>query len=821
MQLNIEQNKMIENKTMGHSLIKGVAGSGKTTVGVNRTLFLMKNYCIDKKDKVLLVTYTKSLVSYIKHIYEEAESYNTDMNLLALSSYDNSKLDIINIDSLIYKFAQKYEYEKNYKTKIISKKREIEILKSCILKMRKKYSDVPVLKDMNVEFLLKEISWLKACNYMELEVYQQIDRIGRSSLESIDGPKKLLKNSKTRQAIFELFQLYRKETYINKLCDFNDKALMAIQYLKEHNVDKYTHIIVDEAQDLSKVQLDVITSIYDKDNEFSSILFVADTAQSIYDTAWLVKGRNFTSIGFDMTGKSKSLSKNYRTTTQIAQTAYSLIENDSNIVSDDNYVKPSLIDRKGSYPVLRGFAIFEKEKEYIYDLICNSLSKKYNYKNIAIVARNNKMLSEMKEYLQNRNINASTFDSKKNFDFDEESIKLITMHSIKGLEFKAVILMGLNDQVIPNCYSIKSCDEESFVDSMERKLLYVGMTRANEELYMSYNGKPSKFLDEINSRYLKINLYTKFSRYYPLKVDNYLFKDILFDLYGNEEKVRQWLINELVNTYKYKIELIEIEKRVNVFSKTGAVDVAINIYKDGKKFPYIFVECKKFGMLDDDAINQLKSYIAVEPNVRYGILTDGNELRVFDRDGEIFDDIPAFDLSMMPSSLKQFKYIDFRHNNSYNYIIDDDMCSKIILSEEGKESVMHSEDLCNMNLFDKIACGNPIELNDEIEGQVCLPNEWIGNGNENDIFAVNTFGNSMIEASINDGDIVILKSQQSADNNDIVAVELDGNVTLKRFWKMGSEAVLKPENSEYEPIILKLEDIRIIGKAIGVIKENY
>ena len=820
MQLNLEQKKMIENKTMGHSLIKGVAGSGKTTVGVNRTLFLMKNYCMDKNDRVLLVTYNKSLVSYIKHIYEEAESYNDDMNLLNLGGYDSKRLDIINIDSLIYRFAKKYKDETNYKANIIDNKKQVEILKTCIMKLRKRYDDVAVLDDKNVEFLLKEITWLKACNYMELETYQGIDRIGRSSSDSGDGPKKLLKNSKTRQAIFELFQLYRKETYDKKLCDFNDNALMAIKYLKNHDVMKYTHIIIDESQDLSKIQLDVITSIYNKEKDYANILFIADTAQSIYDSAWLVKGRNFTSVGFDMTGRSRSLSKNYRTTTQIAQTAYSLIDSDSNIISDDNFVIPSLIDRKGNYPVLRGCSSAEDEREYILDLIKNSLCGKYEMKDIAIVARNKKMLSDMNEFLTNKNVKSSIFSSNKNFDFNEESVKLITMHSIKGLEFKVVILMGLNDKVIPNIYSISSYGDESFVDSMERKLLYVGMTRANEELYMSYSGKASKFLAEINSKYLKINNDTKFSRYYDIRVDDYLFKDKLADLYSYEEKVRQWFINELISNYKYKLELMEIEKRVSVFSRTGAVDIAINIYKDGKLVPYIFVECKKFGGLNIDALNQLKSYMAVEPTVIYGILTDGNDVKIYDKNADEIDDIPSFDLSMMPSSLKQLQYMDFRHNNIYDYILDDDKDAKIIELNNGKENILTADKVCKMNLFDKIACGNPIDLTGEVEGCVCLPTEWVGKNNENEIFAVNTFGDSMKDASINEGDIVVLKSQNYAENNDIVAVDLDGNVTLKRLWKMGSDAVLKPENSQYEPIMLKLDEIRVIGKAIGIIKEK-
>lgn len=61
MQLNVEQKRIIEVKPNGHLLVKGVAGSGKTTVAVNKIPLLLNNYCIDDDDKILMVTYNKSL----------------------------------------------------------------------------------------------------------------------------------------------------------------------------------------------------------------------------------------------------------------------------------------------------------------------------------------------------------------------------------------------------------------------------------------------------------------------------------------------------------------------------------------------------------------------------------------------------------------------------------------------------------------------------------------------------------------------------------------------------------------------------------------
>lgn len=65
MKLNKEQLRLAENGSMGHAVIRGVAGSGKTSVGVARIPYLLEKYC-DSQDKVLFVTYSKSLTKYIK-----------------------------------------------------------------------------------------------------------------------------------------------------------------------------------------------------------------------------------------------------------------------------------------------------------------------------------------------------------------------------------------------------------------------------------------------------------------------------------------------------------------------------------------------------------------------------------------------------------------------------------------------------------------------------------------------------------------------------------------------------------------------------------
>ena len=811
MELNYEQKKLITSINMKHSLIKGVAGSGKTTVAVNRIGFLLDNYCIDDTDEVLMVTYNKSLIQYISHIFKSIDD-NKQVSMFEDDKKRNEKVHIVNIDKLIHIYFLKSNKEKGIEKSSIQPKAKRELINKCIFSLKKLYPDVKLLDTYYSDFLMKEIEWIKACNYMELEVYQSVDRIGRtSSNNSGEGPQRLSKNSKVRQSIFELMMLYDKEKEKDNLVDFEDKALIALDYVKRHRIKKYTHIIIDESQDLSKVQLDFLVNLYNKEVEYSSIMFVADIAQSIYHKSWIIKGRSFASIGFDMVGKSNSLAKNYRTTTQIAESAFALIQDDNDIVSDDNYVKPSLIDRQGSYPVLRGFSNILQEAIYIKNLIKNSLIKNYELRDIAIIARTKTVLEQINNELS-KEIKCNYYSDGINFD--TQDVKLLTMHSIKGLEFKVVIIAGVSEGVIPNKYALNENRDVNYTETMERKLLYVGMTRATERLYMSYHREPSKFLKQIPNKFLRLKEYSKIKPYSSIEFDKFLFKEEVPDLYNKEEKVRQWLIKELIETYKYPLELIKVEYPVQIFSRKGYVDVVVSIYRNNVKKPYIFAEVKSLGSGIEDAFEQLKSYMTVNEECMYGICTDGISIKIIDRDKKLIEDIPSFDFSMLPSSINEYLYRDFRNNKIHKFQVDSDNNNQIIIDE-----TVYSENLlCKIPLYTEIAAGKPIEIVDEIVDYKYVLDEWISN--KMLTFALKVKGDSMINSGIDDGDFVIIKKQATAENGEIVAVDIDNNTTLKTFRKMGSQILLVPENPAYEPIVLDEEQVRIIGIAQGIIKKG-
>lgn len=641
MRLNDEQRRIIENKPKGHVLVKGVAGSGKTTVAVHKIPFLLKDYCYEKNDKVLVITYNKSLINYVKYIYEEIEK-NKKEEQLSLGIYesgDKDKLYIETIDNIMFKYF--ILNTKNEKLKIANDKQVTKALLDAIIKVRENYKKINVLDEKNITFIKEEIRWMKSCNYTDIEEYQNIDRIGRISNNNIESPHKLRKNSQIRQAIFEVMLQYNENLKKDKLVDVQDISLIALRQAQKQVEEKYTHIIVDETQDLTRVQLEFIKTLY-MNRSYSSMLFVSDTAQSIYPEAWLVKGRSFTSIGLDMTGKSTSLSKSYRTTIQIAYAAYSLIADDKNIIEEDNFVKPSLIDKQGVYPVYRGFKNKILEAEYVTKIINDELKEKYNYKDIAIISRFKNQLKEIKNYLEKNNIPYKEIENNEELDFSDDCVKLLTMHFVKGLEFKVVMIVGLNDKYMPLKSFENEFEDVDFMESMDRRLLYVGMTRATEQLFLTSDGNPSKFIKDISCKYLRINSKSNFRKLHRINIDEYLFAYKIDDIYKSEEITRQWIIDELINRYGYPKELIDVEVKVNIETKAEKIDVVVYTYDNRDKVPFIFIKTNRLGEGTERAVIYLKEYMSNYDTVRYGIVTDGNELIIINDDLEEVDDIPCF-----------------------------------------------------------------------------------------------------------------------------------------------------------------------------------
>jgi len=114
------------------------------------------------------------------------------------------------------------------------------------------------------------------------------------------------------------------------------------------------------------------------------------------------------------------------------------------------------------------------------------------------------------------------------------------------------------------------------------------------------------------------------------------------------------------------------------------------------------------------------------------------------------------------------------------------------------------------------AAGRPVRADEDIEGTLSFD---YFKQNKN-FFCIRVRGESMIEAHIADGDLVVVRSQPAADNGDIVVAMVDGEVTVKRFSQKDGVVTLTPENESMQPIVIREGDFKIIGKVIMVVRQN-
>ena len=214
------------------------------------------------------------------------------------------------------------------------------------------------------------------------------------------------------------------------------------------------------------------------------------------------------------------------------------------------------------------------------------------------------------------------------------------MHSIKGLEARVVFILGLDEGKLPFSSDIEAITQE-------RKLLYVGMTRAKEWLYLISGRNPSRYLSEIDRRFLRLSSSYRLRPFYAIPSEEYLFQQLVGDD-SPEERVRQWLLRELIESYDFPKKLfdgrtVDIEVPIAIGARQCFVDVAIQKEFQGDPKPLVLFEVKRLD--STEGIDQLHSYLSASPTARIGVWTNGCELKCFIKNGNQIEsrpDIPVY-----------------------------------------------------------------------------------------------------------------------------------------------------------------------------------
>ena len=133
---------------------------------------------------------------------------------------------------------------------------------------------------------------------------------------------------------------------------------------------------------------------------------------------------------------------------------------------------------------------------------------------------------------------------------------------------------------------------------------------------------------------------------------------------------------------------------------------------------------------------------------------------------------------------------------------------------DNNDSIFPAKEIVNVPIVGKVTAGMPILAVENIEDTFPLPVDFVDNDS---VFMLTIKGESMIEAGIFDGDLVLVKQQNVASNGDIVVALIDDEATIKRFYKEKDHIRLQPENQLMDPILVN--DVIILGKVKGVYRK--
>ena len=127
------------------------------------------------------------------------------------------------------------------------------------------------------------------------------------------------------------------------------------------------------------------------------------------------------------------------------------------------------------------------------------------------------------------------------------------------------------------------------------------------------------------------------------------------------------------------------------------------------------------------------------------------------------------------------------------------------------------ERVSNVPILGRVQAGLPVLAEENVEDIVPLPRDWTG---DDKVFLLRVQGDSMKDAHNVSGDLALIRQQPTAENGEIVVARVHQlDATLKRFYRRANRVVLKAENSKYDPLEVRGDDVEVIGKLIGVYRK--
>ncbi len=457
--LHPEQRQLVERDYSGPARVSGSAGTGKTVVALHRAAVLVR---ANPESRVLLTTFSNTL----------ANALHAKLKwLLSNEPRLAERIDVYSLEAIGLRL---------YKSRIgavsVASREQIRSLID-------EASQAVDGHKFSLHFLLTE--WEQVVDAWQLkgwEAYRDVARLGR---------KTRLPEAQ-RKVLWSIFERVQIELKVLNLVTMSEVFTILAGKVAESDKVIFDHAIVDEAQDIGVAHLKFLAAI--GGSRPNALFFAGDLGQRIFQQSFSWK-----SLGVDVRGRSRTLRINYRTSHQIRLQADRLLGpmvSDVDGITEDRSDTVSVFN--GPQPTVHVLKTIRDEIESVASWISARSQAGFVPHEFGVFVRSDAQVDRASQAVAAAGLPFKVLD--EHVDTESGYVSIGTMHLAKGLEFRAVVVMACDDEVIPLQERIETVGDDADLQEVydtERHLLYVACTRARDELLVTSVSPASEFLDDL------------------------------------------------------------------------------------------------------------------------------------------------------------------------------------------------------------------------------------------------------------------------------------------------------------------------------------
>lgn len=457
--LHPDQRQWVERDYRGPARVSGSAGTGKTIVALHRAVHLARSH---PDARVLLTTFSDTLANALRTKLKR---------LLANEPRLGERIDVHSIGAVGQRLSKAHVGAAPVATT------------NVLAEIMREASTAVGGHKFSQYFLRSE--WEQVVDAWQVdswEAYRDVTRLGR---------KTRLPEAQ-RRVLWSIFERVRETLRSRKLLTEAEMFSALAAAMAKARQPAFDFAVVDEAQDLGVQHLRFLAAL--GGGRANALFFAGDLGQRIFQQPFSWK-----TLGVDIRGRSRTLRVNYRTSHQIREQADRLL---GPVVTD---VDGNIEDRRGTVsvfngppPTIRSFPDEAAEAKAVGVWIAERAQEGIAAHEFGVFVRSEAQIDRARDAVATAGLTFRVLDD--HVETASGHVSISTMHVAKGLEFRAVVVMACDDEVIPLQQRIEAVGDDADLQEVyetERHLLYVACTRARDCLLVSSVEPRSEFVDDM------------------------------------------------------------------------------------------------------------------------------------------------------------------------------------------------------------------------------------------------------------------------------------------------------------------------------------